>query len=423
MNAQQWKTRIAAGELDPTFRRLYGGTEHPRARYTELLDGFAALYGADREVTLVSAPGRTEIGGNHTDHNRGRVVAASVQLDAIAAASPNGTDCCRVQSKGFAPDCIDLKQLAPVENEKFTSAALIRGVAAGLAAKNYVIRGFDAFTMNDVLKGSGVSSSAAFEVLTAEIFGALFNNDSIDRITQAKISQFAENRYFGKPSGLMDQLASAVGGFTAQDFRDPENPEVTPISFDFAQTGYQLCIVDTGGSHADLTCEYAAITEEMGMIARKFGAGKLSGVTREQVMNALPALRVEFGDRAVLRALHYFDECLRSDRMRAALQVGDFPTFLKIVRESGQSSFCYLQNAYPISTPKEQGVPLALMLTAEFLGDEGAYRLHGGGFGGTIQTYVPKNRVEDYRALMESVFGGGKCFVMTIRPDGSRVIG
>ncbi|HOP10444.1 MAG TPA: galactokinase family protein [Oscillospiraceae bacterium] len=416
---------IRAGGLDTTFAFLYGSSERDflpqRERYQTLLEEFMHRYG-DRDAILVSAPGRVEIGGNHTDHQHGCVLAAAIQLDVIAVVSPNADLTIRLKSRGFSEDRLTLDSLDPRKNEKNTSIALIRGVAAGIKDLGGHIGGFDACTTSDVLKGSGISSSAAFEVLVAAIFNQLYNDGIISHTDEAKIGQFAENVYFGKPSGLMDQMASATGGFVGIDFKDPKNPVITPIEFDFSKTGYTLCIVDTGGSHADLTNEYAAIRQEMCAVAACFGKDYLREVDEEQFIADIPAIRKQCGDRAVLRALHFFADTKRAEEEKEALQKGDFEAFLRLVNESGRSSFMYNQNAYAISDPAFQGISVGLALTERFLNGIGACRLQGGGFGGTIQVFLPTGMLADYKREIEKIFGEGSCKAMRIRSDGSRTV-
>lgn len=410
---------INAGKLDDSLAFLYGSAQ--RERYCGLLEEFICLFG-DREVTLVSAPGRVEIGGNHTDHQHGSVLAAAIQLDIIAAVSPRDDSVVRLKSRGFPEDLLSLENLTPKDPEKGTSAALIRGVAAGIKNLGGKIGGFDACTTSDVLKGSGISSSAAFEVLVAAIFNHLYNDGIISHTDEAKIGQYAENVYFGKPSGLMDQMASATGGFVGIDFKDPKNPVISHVGFDFKKTGYALCIVDTGGSHADLTNEYAAIKNEMCAVAEHFGKTVLREVDEAQFIADIPAVRQKCGDRAVLRAFHFFADTKRAEQEKEALQKDDFTEFLRLVNESGRSSFMYNQNAYAISDPAFQGIGVGLALTERFLNGVGACRLQGGGFGGTIQVFLPTEMLADYQQEIEKVFGEGSCKIMRIRTDGSKKV-
>jgi galactokinase len=384
----------------------------------ETLKCFAERYGKDRDVSLFSAPGRTEIGGNHPDHQHGRVLAAAVNLDLICAAAKNGENVIRIKSQGFPEDIIDLAALAPVESEKEKAASLIRGVAARFQQLGYEIGGFDAYTISDVLKGSGLSSSAAFEVAVGTILNHLFNGGGVDAVRIAQIGQYAENNYFGKPSGLMDQAASAVGGFVAFDFKDPGKPVVEPVDFDFASCGHSLCIVDTGGSHADLTADYAAVAAEMKAVAAYFGKEFLREVNEAAFFENLGALRAALGERQVLRAMHFFGDNARVPKQVEALKKGDFEGFKRMIIESGRSSRELLQNVFSTAAPIQQGLSLALSLSERLLAGKGAWRVHGGGFAGTIQAFVPNEMLAYYRERMENVFGAGTCHVLSIRPYG-----
>ncbi|HNX15156.1 MAG TPA: galactokinase family protein [Oscillospiraceae bacterium] len=419
LKARKMIELINAGGLDDSLVFLYGSAQ--RERYCELLEEFIRQYG-DREITLISAPGRVEIGGNHTDHQHGCVLAAAIQLDIIAVVSLRDDRNVHMKSKGFPEDCLTLEDLTPKDREKGTSAGLIRGVAAGINNLGGKIGGFDACTTSDVLKGSGISSSAAFEVLVAAIFNNLYNDGIISHTDEAKIGQYAENVYFGKPSGLMDQMASATGGFVGIDFKDPKNPVISPVEFDFKKTGYALCIVDTGGSHADLTSEYAAIKNEMCAVAGFFGKSVLREVDEAKFIADIPAIRNKCGDRAVLRALHFFADTRRAEQEKNTLQKGKFEEFLRLVNESGRSSFMYNQNAYAVSDPAFQGISVGLALTERFLNGIGACRLQGGGFGGTVQVFLPTEMLAGYQNEIEKVFGEGSCKPMRIRADGSRIV-
>ena len=417
MQLHEEKKAILSGGYDADFVRLYGETEGPRARYAALCDDFAAKFGDQRALRFYSAPGRTEVGGNHTDHQRGRVLAGSVNLDVIAAVSENGEQVIRIQSAGYPMDTIDLSDLAPKAEEAGRAAALIRGMCARMKELGCAIKGFDAYTTSNVLKGSGLSSSAAFEVLVGVIISRM-NGDKVNAVEIAKAAQYAENVYFGKPCGLMDQMASAVGGFTAIDFADPEKPVIEKVDFDFAHSGHSLCIVNTGGNHADLTGDYADITAEMGAVAAFFGKTALRQVDEAAFCRRLPEVKAACGDRAVLRAIHFFADNQRAADERDALKAGDFQRFLELINASGRSSYMYLQNVFSVSAPKEQGLSLALCLSERYLGGRGACRVHGGGFAGTIQAFVPADLLSGYRELMDSVFGKGACHVLQIRPVG-----
>ena len=370
---------------------------------------------------VFSAPGRTELGGNHTDHQHGRVLAAAVELDTRAAVSLNGTSLIRVLSEGYPVCEVDLRDLAVRPEERNTTAALIRGVAAGFAGRGCSLAGFDACVTSTVLPGSGLSSSAAFEVLLGTAINHLFSCGA-DAVEIAKIAQYAENVYFGKPCGLMDQMASSVGGCVAIDFADPAAPVVTPVDFDFSACGHRLCIIDSGASHADLTDEYAAVPGELAAVSGFFGKAVLRDVPEDAFYAALPELRRTAGDRAVLRAIHVYDENRRVEAQVAALIRGDFQDFLHYVNLSGFSSQNLLQNVIPTGATAHQEVALALGLARHLLSGRGACRVHGGGFAGTIQAFVPDDLLEGFRAGMEAVLGQGACHVLAIRKAGGTVV-
>ena len=406
--------------MEIKFQELYGN-DVPRQeeRYEAIRKGFAAQYGYEAgEGEFFSAPGRTEIGGNHTDHNHGRVLAGAVDLDIVGLAQKTGNDTIRLKSAEYDKiDVVDLTDLS-LHPEDTGSQSLIRGICAKCRELGYQVGGFDCYTITQVLKGSGLSSSAAFEVLVVTVISHLFNGGSIDPITAAKISQYAENVYFGKPSGLLDQMASSVGGVTAMDFADPSAPVVEKVTFDLASYGHALCVVDTGGNHADLTGEYAAIPQEMKAVAQFFGKEFLRQVDEAAFYEQLPQVRKAVGDRAVLRAMHFFDDDRLAQEEAQALKEGDFQTFLSLVNRSGQSSLMRLQNVFAPSQAKEQGITLPLALSQRLLQGQGACRVHGGGFAGTIQAYVPFSLLESYRQGMESVFGAGSCYVLSFRQAG-----
>lgn len=405
---------------EKTLEKLYGAQAVPmqKERYAAAEKAFEEIYGIHDNIRIFSAPGRTEVGGNHTDHNRGCVMAAAVGLDVIAIVAQTGGSIVRVKSEGFPEDIVDISDLEIKESEKNSSAALIRGVAAGFKNAGYDICGFTAYTTSNVLKGSGLSSSAAFEVLIGTVFSHLCNEGKVSAVKIAQIAQYAENVYFGKPSGLMDQMASSVGGFITIDFKDTENPVIDSISYDFASSGYNLCIVDTKGNHADLTPEYAAIPVEMKSVAKFFGKSELRDITREQLIENLPEVRKQCGDRAVSRAFHFFDDNDRVGKEAAALRSGDIDGFLKLVTESGNSSFKYLQNIFAAKDPAGEGLVIGLYMSESILKGRGAVRVHGGGFAGTIQAFVPTDLLEEYSAKMEAVFGKGSCYRLYIRPVG-----
>ncbi|NBI62085.1 galactokinase [Clostridiales bacterium] len=423
ISSEALKQKLRAGSYDPRLRKLYVSDHVSRQaqRLVELVDRYEACFGAGA-VALFSAPGRTELGGNHTDHQHGRVLAASVNVDMIACAAPNGTDQIQVHSDGFPDEAISIGELIPKMEEVNTTSALIRGIGAAMKARGYTIGGFNAFVMSDVLPGSGLSSSAAYETLIGQIFNHLFCGDELDAIEIAKIGQYAENVYFGKPCGLMDQIATSVGSIVAVDFADPKEPVVQEISFPFAECGHDLCIVDVGADHADLTHEYAAVPEEMSGAARLLGKEVLRDVPEEVFFQNIPLIREELGDRAVLRAAHFYGDDKRARMEADALREGDFHRFCQLSRESGRSSFEYLQNVYPSGAPQNQAISIALMLAEWILEKKGAFRVHGGGFAGTIQAFVPNDMIQAFTAKMEEVFGTGMCHVLRIRPVGGVVL-
>ena len=415
------KKNIMNGDYDARFKRVYVTDEAVKLqheRYVSLAEDFAALFGEERDARLFSAPGRTEVGGNHTDHNHGRVLAASINLDAIAVASKNDENIVRVKSRGYNMDVCDITDLEIKEDEKGHSPALVRGMCAGFKKYGYEIGGFDASTLSSVLSGSGLSSSAAYEVLVGTMLNYLYNDGKVDAITIAKIAQYAENVYFDKPCGLMDQMACSVGGFVTIDFNNPAEPIVNEVKFDFASSGHSLCIVDTKGSHSDLTDDYAAIRSEMESVAGVFGKNVLREVDEEEFKKNIPAVREKVGDRAVLRAMHFFADNARVLKEVDALKKGNFDEFKSYILESGDSSYKYNQNVYSNKKPLEQPVSLALALSESILKGKGAWRVHGGGFAGTIQAFVPNEILEDYKNAMESVFGDDSCYVLIIRPVG-----
>ena len=394
---------------------LYAGQDQ-LPRYSALADDFRARFGREPEL-FVSAPGRTEVVGNHTDHQNGRVLAGAVNLDTVAAVAANGRDVVTLYSAGYdAPFVVDLSDLTVREDEKNTTFSLIRGVAARLKELGYAIGGFDAQVTSTVFKGSGLSSSAAFEVMLVAAFDALFNNWSIDPKLNARISQFAENVYFGKPSGLLDQSASAVGGLVAMDFA-PEIADVEAINYDFGRKGYAVCVVSVGGEHGNLTDAYAAIPVEMKQVARCMGAELLEKITPEELEKALPKLKNKVSDRAILRAFHFVDETRRAAHAAQALKDDDLNAFFADVIASGESSWKLLQNLH-VEASDNQEMPLALEMSRRMLEGRGAWRIHGGGFAGTILAFVPMDMVEKYSAAMDAVFGAHATTVLSIRPEG-----
>ncbi|MBI9079990.1 MAG: galactokinase [Pseudodesulfovibrio sp.] len=374
-------------------------------------------------AVLVSAPGRTELGGNHTDHNNGVVLAAAVHLDCLAVASPTDGNGIRIRSEGFAESIeIELDDLSPRKGEEGTSAALVRGVAHGFREAGHGIAPFDACLAGDVPMGSGLSSSAAFEVCIGQIFNQLFNDGRVLPIELARIGRMAENVYFGKPCGFMDQITCAMQGVLSIDFQDQSEPLVQEIEFDFADSGYQLAVVDTGGSHADLTPEYAAIPDEMKRASRLFGQEMARGLTLQQVLDKASEIRREVGDRPLLRLIHFIEENERAIHQAAALRSGDMEQYLDMVNASGESSWRLLQNCISTTNFMEQGIPLALTLTERFLQGKGAWRIQGGGFAGTIQAYVPNDRFEAYQTFMDGLFGPGSVLPLQVRKPGNDCI-
>lgn len=413
------KSEAAAKRFAEIYCADEAGVQAQQARYLKAVDRFCELFPQRENMAIFSAPGRTEVGGNHTDHQHGRVLAAGVNLDVIAITSKRDDAQITIHSEGFKPDVVDSTDLTVHPEETSHSASLIRGVCSGFVKRGYAIGGFDAYTISSVLKGSGLSSSAAFEVLVGTILNHLYNDGKIDAVTIAQIAQYAEREFFGKPCGLMDQTASSVGGFVAIDFKDPSKPIVEQIPFRFADCGHNLVIVDTKGDHADLTGDYAAITEEMRAVAACFGKELLREVEPADFYEKVGELKGKVSDRAILRAIHFFGDNDRALREANLLRAGDFDAFKQEILTSGRSSSMYLQNAYSLQNPASQGVPLALCLTEQMLDGMGAWRVHGGGFGGTIQVFVPCELTSAYRTMIESVFGEGACHVLSIRPVGA----
>lgn len=422
MEITMLKKQIADGVYDARLRALYAADdaalESQKARYLKAIAEFEKLYPEVTDAAIFSAPGRTEVGGNHTDHQHGRVLAAAVNLDVIAVAAKTEGTVVKIKSEGFKGDIVDVSILTPQEVESTHSPALVRGVAKGMVDAGYKIGGLVAYTTSSVLKGSGLSSSAAFEVLVGTLFNHLYNDGRVDAVKIAQIGQYAENVFFGKPSGLMDQTASSVGGFITIDFADTAHPVVEKVDFDFAQSGYRLCIVNTGGNHADLTPDYAAVPAEMKAAAAVFGKEVLREVDEDEFMQNLSKVREQVNDRAALRGIHFFGDNARVVKEVAALNAGDFDTFKQLIIESGRSSYCYLQNVYSSRNPDEQGISLALAVSERVLAGKGAWRVHGGGFAGTIQAFVPEELTETYVAAMEAVFGKGSCYLLSIRREG-----
>ena len=413
--------KLSDGDFDARLKEVYmsdSAVETEKARETKIIESFVELYGDCEDIELFSAPGRTEVGGNHTDHNHGKVLAAGVNLDCVAAAAKRSDTTACEKTVGYGMIEIDISDLSVHEDEFGKSAGLIRGMCAGFKQYGYNIGGFNAATASNVLSGSGLSSSAAYEVLIGTILNHLYNDGKVSPVDVAKIAQFAENKYFGKPCGLMDQMASSVGSFITIDFKNPAEPVINKVDFDFASCGHALCIVDTGGSHADLTDDYAAVRGEMEAAASVFGKGVLRDVCECEFEKNIPAVREKAGDRAILRALHFFAENKRVDAEVKALNDGDFEAFKALVIESGYSSYMYNQNVFTTKAPSQQGVSVALALCEKMLKGKGAWRVHGGGFAGTIQAFVPVEMLEQFRTAIESVYSEGSCHVLSVRPFG-----
>lgn len=416
----EWKKELQGDGYNQRLADIYIDERqipYQKDRYTKAIERFEARYG-EGSVVIYSAPGRSEVGGNHTDHQHGEILAASINLDAIAVTRPLAQDVVRVVSDGYDEIVIDIKQLGLIEEEKETTAALVKGVLAGVKKRGYQIGGFESYITSDVLIGAGLSSSAAFETVIGTILSCLYNDGSISSTEIAMIGQYAENVYFGKPCGLMDQMACATGSLVHVDFLNPEEPKVERIAFDLNQYGYSLCITDTKGSHADLTADYAAVPEEMKRVAAFFGKDVLRAVSEEDIIKNLPKLRIETGDRSVLRALHFINENKRVGQEVEALKREDISTFLKLVEASGNSSFKYLQNVYSNSDVQQQNVSLALQFSEMTLGKDGVCRVHGGGFAGTIQAFVKNEAVATYCDVMNRIFGDGACSILKIRKYG-----
>ncbi|WP_319509793.1 galactokinase family protein [uncultured Draconibacterium sp.] len=415
--------KINGGD-NPLFKELYGSDfaelKVQADRYAEVMGEFEKTFGAD-DVSLFSSPGRTEIGGNHTDHNYGRVLAGAVNLDNIAVAAKNGTNTVRIKSAGYPEFQVELSDFQPDESEFYTSTSLVKGIAAKMKENGYEIGGFDACIEGRVPKGSGLSSSASFEVLIGAIFSELFNDGKMDAVENAIIGQWSENNYFGKPCGLMDQTACSVGGLITIDFKDPANPIVKEVDFDFVSTGFSLVITDVGGGHDDPAsqAEYASLPTEMKSVAAELGANVLREVTLEQIVEKIPEIREKTGDRAILRAYHFQGDNARVVKQVEALENNDFNAFLDMVVESGYSSYMYNQNIYDIVHKDEQVVSLGLALSEMVLKGSGAWRVHGGGFGGTIQAFVPQDKLDKYVEVLEHVYGKGTCHKLFIRSKGS----
>ncbi len=414
------KTSLINGELDEALLKVYtpDSLAFQKERHLKVFDTFEELYGDTQDVAMFSAPGRTEVGGNHTDHNHGKVLAAAINLDTIALAGKRDDMVICEKSANHSMNKVDVSDLSVKPEEFGKSAALIRGMCAGFKEYGYNIGGFNATGVTQVLSGSGLSSSAAFEVLIGAILNGLYNDNKVSAVDIAKIAQYAENKYFNKPSGLMDQMASSVGGFISIDFEDTKNPVITKIDFDFGATGHSLCIVDTKGSHADLTDEYAAVRGEMEAAAACFGKSVLREVDENEFYKNITLVREKANDRAVLRATHFYNENRRVEELKAALSQGDFEAFKAVITESGHSSFMFNQNVFAACQISAQPVSVALSICERVLKGKGAWRVHGGGFAGTIQAFVPDCALEEFKSAMQAVFGDDACYILKIRNYG-----
>lgn len=411
---------LKAGQQDKRLKEIYvdeGMLPYQRERFQSAIRKFEELYGAG-EAEVYSAPGRSEVGGNHTDHQHGEVLAASINLDAIAVVRKTQEPVIELLSEGYEKISVDLSELEKRDEEEGTSIGIIRGMAYGLKQNGHAIGGFQAYVTSDVLNGAGMSSSAAFETLIGTVISGLYNNMEISPVEIAQVAQYAENVFFGKPCGLMDQMACSVGGLIHIDFADPKNPIVEKVEVDFGAYRHSLCITDTKGSHADLTDDYAQIPQEMKKVALFFGKEFLREVDEKEFYKNIATLQKECGDRAVLRSLHFFEEEKRVEKEVNALKSGDFKEFLQTVKASGNSSFNYLQNVYTNKDVQNQGVSIGLAVSESILGNHGVSRVHGGGFAGTIQAFVEDSFVENYREMLDSVFGEGSCHVLKVRPFG-----
>lgn len=420
MKAYEIKKMINDGAL-ARHSDIYKNEALAKERILRAIDSFEEHFGKERDIMILSVPGRSELLGNHTDHNGGTVLAGAIDKDIIAIVARDDGGRVSLLSEGYPLDTVDLSLTDnPDAFENYTSAALIAGVINGFSLRGYKTGGFVAYTTSDVLKGSGISSSAAYEVMIGNILSHLYNNGEVANTELAKIAQYAENVFFGKPSGLMDQMAAAVGGFVYIDFSDNKNPKVVPITLDLSSYGYELCIVNTGGNHADLNEDYASVPSEMREVARLLSREVLCGVDECELIKNAGQIRSTLGDRAFLRAIHFVRECKRVESGAMALSRGDIDEFFRSVLASGHSSFEYLQNVYTNKNVAEQGLSLALCLTSGFNPSGlGAYRVHGGGFAGTIQAYIKKEYIKEYTSLMESVFGIGAVMCLSIRPRGA----
>lgn len=424
MNYTELKGYISSGNIDEMIKKIIcsADAEEEKKRYLRLLDDAYELYG-DGDYHFISSPGRSEIGGNHTDHQHGHVVAASLNIDNLAVVKKNDDKIVRYKDRDFSTKPVDLSDLNIHEEEYNTSESLIRGIASRFDQLNYQIGGFDALCESRVLVGSGISSSACFEVMLAEIFSALYNEDKVDPVERAKIGQYAENKYFGKPSGLLDQMAISVGGFVTIDFKDPEDPKIENYEFSFSDYGYELVLVNTKGDHSDLSHEYAAVPNEIKEVAHVLGVEYLADSSLDALLNNLKQIREKVkNDRGILRAIHFYNEDERAVLQKESIRNKDIDSLLRLMKESGRSSFEYLQNVYPASRPNSQSLAIGLVLADMYLKEDGAYRVHGGGFEGTIQAIVPLEKLEGFRKLMKDVFGDDCLLEVRVRPFGTCLV-
>ena len=424
MNYVELKEYINSNKIDNLLKQIICNDDisNEKKRYLKLLDEAYNLYG-DGDYHFISSPGRSEIGGNHTDHQHGHVVAAGLNIDNLCIVKANNSNIVNYLDKAFKPNKVDISDLTIHKDEVNTTEALIRGIAFKLNELGYKIGGFDGLCESRVLIGSGISSSACFEVMVVEIFNALFNNEAVNDVDRAVIGQFAENKFFGKPSGLMDQMAISVGGFVAIDFKDPNNPKIDNYDFSFSDYGYELLLINTKGDHADLSHEYAAVPNEIKEVARLLNVEYLADATKQDLYNNLKKIRDTIkNDRAILRAMHFYNEDNRAILEAKACKDKDINSLLKLMNESGRSSFEYLQNVYPASRPNFQSLALGLFLADDFLKGEGAHRVHGGGFDGTIQVVIPHDKIEDFKKIIEPVFGEDAILQVRVRSFGTKLV-
>lgn len=424
MEYLELKEYINSDKINETLSKIICSDDlaEEKKRYLKLLDEAYELYG-DGDYHLISSPGRSEIGGNHTDHQHGNVLAAGLNIDNIAVVKANNDNTIRYKDGSFVIKPVDLDDLSIHDNEINTSEALIRGIAFRLKDLGYKYGGFDAVCNSKVLVGSGISSSACFEVMMVEAFNALYNEDRIDPVERAKIGQYSENVYFGKPSGLLDQMAISVGGFVAIDFKNPEDPKIENFTFSFSDYGYELVLVNTKGDHSDLSHEYAAVTVEIKEVAKQLGVNYLADSSKEELLKNLKTIReIVKNDRGVLRAIHFYNENERAIKEKEAVKNKDIDELLKLMKESGRSSFEYLQNVYPASRVNSQSLAIGLALSDMYLQEKGTYRVHGGGFEGTIQVVVPKDMLRGFEEVMTAVFGDDSLLEVKVRPFGTKTI-